>query len=239
MRSNRRLRSPVATARLVRGPRWPGSRRLRATRCGHSITWPTYRLGKSPSSARWDGCDRQWLRLSAEDSACDERSHSCDDRSNESRRGDRECDARSDECDASSNESHLEDSNAIARYRAGDAGDPQALRLPGQEAPESGLSNDEYNIFRWYRAGWGRYTEADPLDATPVKRRRASAVAPTHYSYANADPVILTHRLGLDVGGSSTGAYDKCIDKCIKTCSSVTHGKFRAMAPARRGFCFA
>jgi len=23
--------------------------------------------------------------------------------------------------------------------------------------------NSDYNIFRWYRAGWGRYTQADPI----------------------------------------------------------------------------
>ena len=47
-------------------------------------------------------------------------------------------------------------------YRVADADDPQALRLPGQEAadPMIGL---EYNIFRWYRSSWGRYTQVDPL----------------------------------------------------------------------------
>jgi hypothetical protein len=41
------------------------------------------------------------------------------------------------------------------------------------------VSGSWVQIFRWYRPGWGRYTQTDPLDATPVKRRRASAVAPT------------------------------------------------------------
>jgi RHS repeat-associated protein len=38
----------------------------------------------------------------------------------------------------------------------------QPLRFPGQEA--DGLNGErEYNIFRWYRAGWGRYTQGDPI----------------------------------------------------------------------------
>jgi uncharacterized protein RhaS with RHS repeats len=24
-------------------------------------------------------------------------------------------------------------------------------------------TEENYNVFRWYRAGWGRYTQADPL----------------------------------------------------------------------------
>jgi YD repeat-containing protein len=45
----------------------------------------------------------------------------------------------------------------------------QPLRLPGQEAfvipSDKGVfePTDYYNIFRWYRAGWGRYTQADPI----------------------------------------------------------------------------
>jgi RHS repeat-associated protein len=36
----------------------------------------------------------------------------------------------------------------------------QPLGLPGQEYDAS--SDRQYNIFRWYRASWGRYTQADP-----------------------------------------------------------------------------
>ncbi|HEV7242603.1 MAG TPA: hypothetical protein VGQ36_25460, partial [Thermoanaerobaculia bacterium] len=44
----------------------------------------------------------------------------------------------------------------------------QPLRLPGQEAEQfnlgpNGATERSYNIFRWYRAGWGRYTQADPI----------------------------------------------------------------------------
>jgi RHS repeat-associated protein len=37
----------------------------------------------------------------------------------------------------------------------------QPLRFPGQE--DAGGEELAYNIFRWYRAGWGRYTQGDPL----------------------------------------------------------------------------
>src|SRR5437762_11838280 len=40
----------------------------------------------------------------------------------------------------------------------------QPLRFPGQELAMTWEGGEEnYNIFRWYRAGWGRYTQADPL----------------------------------------------------------------------------
>lgn len=49
----------------------------------------------------------------------------------------------------------------MLEVRAG-AGRHQPLALPGQE--EDG-GERAYNIHRWYRAGWGRYTQADPLGA--------------------------------------------------------------------------
>ena len=40
----------------------------------------------------------------------------------------------------------------------------QPLRFPGQEAAMTWEGTEEnYNIFRWYRGGWGRYTQADPI----------------------------------------------------------------------------
>lgn len=52
----------------------------------------------------------------------------------------------------------------IYQLRAGTATE-QPLRLPGQEYALNGESGSEenYNIFRWYRSGWGRYTQADPM----------------------------------------------------------------------------
>ena len=37
----------------------------------------------------------------------------------------------------------------------------QPLRFPGQEA---GPGEEYYNVFRWYRSRWGRYTQTDPID---------------------------------------------------------------------------
>jgi RHS repeat-associated protein len=37
----------------------------------------------------------------------------------------------------------------------------QPLRFPGQEYDEASADRS-YNIFRWYRGGWGRYTQPDP-----------------------------------------------------------------------------
>jgi len=37
----------------------------------------------------------------------------------------------------------------------------QPLRFPGQEAADG--TGQSYNIFRWYRSGWGRYTQSDPV----------------------------------------------------------------------------
>jgi len=40
----------------------------------------------------------------------------------------------------------------------------QPLRFPGQEVAMALEGQEEsYNIFRWYKAGWGRYTQADPI----------------------------------------------------------------------------
>lgn len=48
----------------------------------------------------------------------------------------------------------------------------------------------EYNIFRWYRSGWGRYTQADPIGL-----RGGSNL----YRYALANPIRYTDPLGLKV----------------------------------------
>lgn len=48
----------------------------------------------------------------------------------------------------------------VYAFRAG-ASNHQPLRFPGQEAAD-GL-DISYNVFRWYRGGWGRYTQSDPI----------------------------------------------------------------------------
>ncbi len=64
--------------------------------------------------------------------------------------------------------------------------DAQPLQFPGQEA----TPGDSYNVFRWYRAGWGRYTQADPIGLK----------SDTHpYRYTHSNPVVATDPLGLAV----------------------------------------
>jgi RHS repeat-associated protein len=51
---------------------------------------------------------------------------------------------------------------------------------------------ENYNIFRWYRAGWGRYTQNDPLE------RETSAIQ-NGYRYALSNPLSLDDPTGLEV----------------------------------------
>jgi len=67
----------------------------------------------------------------------------------------------------------------------------QPLRFPGQEAAMTWEGTEEnYNVFRWYRAGWGRYTQGDPagLDG-----------GINVYSYADDGPLTHIDRTGLSV----------------------------------------
>ncbi len=67
----------------------------------------------------------------------------------------------------------------------------QPLRLPGQEAEQfnllaNGISERFYNIFRWYRYGWGRYTQRDLFWTHDPEQ----GISP--YGYANSDPLAFT-----------------------------------------------
>ena len=73
----------------------------------------------------------------------------------------------------------------------------QPLSFPGQETSDLEIT---YNVFRWYTAGWGRYTQADPLGEL-----RASE--PNLYRYARANSIRVTDPLGL-------WAIDKSCDGC-------------------------
>ena len=84
----------------------------------------------------------------------------------------------------------------------------QPLRFPGQEAEQlnlgdNGLTDRSYNIHRWYRSTWGRYTQDDPL-------RQPSLIAPflsgspiwhtsaaNQYAYTGSKPVSYSDPLGL------------------------------------------
>jgi RHS repeat-associated protein len=61
----------------------------------------------------------------------------------------------------------------------------QPLRLPGQVAQDSGETH--YNVFRWYRPSWGRFTQLDP-SGREAGRYAYVSDAPT----ANTDPLGTT-----------------------------------------------
>lgn len=69
----------------------------------------------------------------------------------------------------------------------------QPLRCPGQEA--SGDGDREYNVARWYRAAWGRYTQADPIGLDG---------GVDEYVYAEDRPTVLTDASGRAPKGPKT-----------------------------------
>ena len=75
----------------------------------------------------------------------------------------------------------------VFAFRRGEA-KHQPLRFPGQENDPS--SEVTYNVFRWYRSGWGRYTQADRYISV-------NAWEPNPFAYARENPVGRTDPLGL------------------------------------------
>jgi len=63
-----------------------------------------------------------------------------------------------------------------------------------------GSGHAGYNIFRWYRAGWGRYTQADPIG---VGGREFNADNPLRstdaFGYAEQNPLLKVDRTGRSV----------------------------------------
>jgi len=97
---------------------------------------------------------------------------------------------------------------SIFTYRT-DPGDDQGqvLRFPGQEYDYiSGLA---YNIFRWYSADGGRYTQADPIGI---------AVSPNVYVYTGDRPIVLMDSNGLqarDTALTDLTPYQGCCDRAL------------------------
>jgi RHS repeat-associated protein len=63
----------------------------------------------------------------------------------------------------------------------------QPLRFPGQEYDEL-TADREYNVFRWYREGWGRYTQGDPVGLSAGLNL---------YSYVGGRPLFFVDPRGL------------------------------------------
>lgn len=68
---------------------------------------------------------------------------------------------------------------------------------------------ENYNVFRWYRAGWGRYTQADPLGITKTL---------SVYDYAQNRPAVLIDPQGLQATQSTLSGdpfMQPCCDKAL------------------------
>ncbi|HEX8172598.1 MAG TPA: RHS repeat-associated core domain-containing protein [Thermoanaerobaculia bacterium] len=77
----------------------------------------------------------------------------------------------------------------------------QPLRLPGQDVAMSWEGTEEtYNVFRWYRPGWGRYTQADPIGL------RGGA---NLFRYGDSSPTVRSDRLGLTTWDCVIGTVAK------------------------------
>jgi RHS repeat-associated protein len=104
---------------------------------------------------------------------------------------------------------------AVYALRSADVHQP--LRLPGQEAEQldlgaNGVTEREYNINRWYRGAWGRYTQADPIGLEG---------GDNVFIYADDSPVMQIDPYGLDSVGcdSLPSGYSK--DNCFLYCCAV------------------
>jgi len=97
---------------------------------------------------------------------------------------------------------------SVYAYRVGDESDPQALRLPGQEAADP-IVGQNYNIFRWYRSEWGRYTQADPIGLNG---------GIDLYAYGNEDPLQFD-----DTNGLSFVDVRKTDEKRFKSLDEYQH----------------
>jgi RHS repeat-associated protein len=104
----------------------------------------------------------------------------------------------------------------VFSLRTGDQHQP--LRLPGQEAEQlnlgpNGATERSYNIFRWYKPGWGRYTQPDPIGLLG---------GTNPFRYANDNPLSWIDPNGLapcqkdaSLAGCEGQGSGCCVAKCI------------------------
>jgi RHS repeat-associated protein len=112
----------------------------------------------------------------------------------------------------------------IFAYRAGSTLH-QPLRFPGQIAQDN--SEAYYNVFRWYRSAWGRYSQADPIGI----RGGTTLDLNQLYAYAADNPTINVDPTGLYTLGATC---KKCPPPSSGPCSDPRSsgcigGLFRAM----------
>jgi RHS repeat-associated protein len=97
----------------------------------------------------------------------------------------------------------------IYQTRIGSPAD-QLLRFPGQERATTWEGTEEnYNIFRWYRSGWGRYTQADPI--RPSEKRPVS-----FFDYALDNPIRNIDSTGLYAVNGFSDPDAEALNKAIK-----------------------
>jgi RHS repeat-associated protein len=107
--------------------------------------------------------------------------------------------------------------------------DDQPLRFPGQERLFDGSTGTEerYNIFRWYRSGWGKYTQSDP-----VGLHAAGGLGPLNglFTYTYGNPIRQSDPRGLKVATEGcTSEEDQAIqtaagkaEAASQTCASCS-----------------
>jgi RHS repeat-associated protein len=87
----------------------------------------------------------------------------------------------------------------------------QPLAFPGQEEPDSNRE-PSYNIFRWYRPSFTRYTQADPLMAGQPFLHRSDK---NLYRYANDNPLYFVDVRGLKTSCPRPPTTGACAADCI------------------------
>jgi len=90
----------------------------------------------------------------------------------------------------------------------------QPLRFPGQIAEDG--SSLYYNVFRWYRGAWGRYTQSDPVGLK---------AGVNMYEYVMSNPVAFTDPTGLRCCPKRITAFRTPRERNMSTPDSTRYGR--------------